>query len=244
MPMTPTGWHPRLLPLYLDYEADLLAGADASAIAAWNNLGPVTSATANLAQSSGGAKPTLKRNISNGHSVARFDGTTDFMTLSYQRPEGACTYAIAFTCKRAFASVSVDQIFELTGASTADVFMLVNSAGYQPYSWKCKSPGAALMVGIADTPDTSPHVLVFSFDGSSASLVTSYAAMLDGVSKTVATSLGAGRGAGDPACINSFNAGGGSFAQVDIARLMYFGAQLTVPQMAAVSKYLTNLYGP
>lgn len=66
--------------LWAKYVADSIGVSDGTGVVQWNNL--QGTASRNLRQSTSAARPTLKTNIVNGHSVVRFDGVQTFMDTS------------------------------------------------------------------------------------------------------------------------------------------------------------------
>ena len=66
--------------LFAKYVADSIGVSDGTGVVQWNNL--QGTASRNLRQSTSAARPTLKTNIVNGHSVVRFDGVQTFMDTS------------------------------------------------------------------------------------------------------------------------------------------------------------------
>lgn len=239
-------WRPEFFSTcILDLNADLIAGADGTAIGTWSNKAPTGSAN-DFTQATGSKQPLLKRNIINGRSTLLFDGANDFMTSSMTVSGAVSRYIVFKFVGTPAASTSWNMLCIKDASGDFDEMFVLNAGGYQPYSFLSKSPASAVAsVGIADALNTSPHVLGVTYNNGAISTPASYTVSLDGVSKTVVASgvIGTPNTATTALGARVVAGVGSSFVSGHYARVLAFSTNLSAPADAAVVKYLRNIYG-
>jgi hypothetical protein len=240
--MFPRGWQPKFIAsLVLDLNADLIAGNDGDAIGTWVNAAPNGSA-GNFTQATGAQQPLLKRNILNGRSVVRFDGSNDCMSSSLAVPGGASApITFYWVFKRITPATGTTLGVIANSGGKGNYTSLLNFSGYSNYL-SVAALAAGSNVGLTDSPDTNFHIWSWTWDGTSNTSTSAYKIYLDNISKTVSSAAGS-LGAIGSSLIGAETGGGGSAINMDLARVLVYAGNHTAQQMTAVNRYLHNLYG-
>lgn len=239
-------WRPEFFgTCILDLNADLVAGADGTAIGTWANQAP-TGAANNFTQATGSKQPVVKRNIIGGRSTLLFDGANTFLTGTLVTTGAISRYVVFKFVGTPAASTSWELLCLKDSTAAFNETFVLNAGGYQPYSFLDKSPTSAVAsVGIADALNTSPHVLGVVYNNGAISTPASYTVSLDGVSKTVVASgaIGTPNTASTAIGARVVAGVGSSFVSGHIARVLVFSTNLSAAADAAVVTYLRGIYG-
>lgn len=212
-------WSPMFLgatALKFFLDADTIAQADNTAVATWT--GKINSKDA--ANATGAEQPTLQTNEINGHSIVRFDGTDDDLTITTHGLNKPCTIATVFKFTGAVATVrvfsSTNMMLTRSGSTNTTVLM---------------SGGSSVQYGTA--ADTAYHIHVLQFAGAGNSTGS-----FDGT----ATSTAAGTGAPSANLVIG-GSGTSVWTAMDMACILGVNGLVSSENIARLEGYLAHRYG-
>jgi hypothetical protein len=190
----------------------------------------------NFAQAVMADQPTVAAGI-NGNATVLFNGTTQFMTSAGQFAVGAKSLAIVFKATSdpgASTFYSMLLLQDTTGACSET--LLVNDAGYEPYTFGVDIGAATPAEGIANALDLNAHGFIWTFNGAT------YTALLDNTPESVVASGDLGY-AGQVTSIGARNNGSFPFAG-QVAEVIVVSRAFTAADEAALHAYFNARYGP
>lgn len=125
--------------------------------------------------------PSLNTSAVNGQPGLALNGSQGLLGSTTFLPSGATSIAIVFKLSTVPTGNFQSLLCLENSSSQFSEVAIVAIGGYSNYSatFASGSPG----VGFTQTPDTNPHALIWTWDGSS-----TYQAYLDNVSQTIGTS--------------------------------------------------------
>lgn len=237
--VNPTGFNPASIAgYYLDYDPDRLAGNDGNLIGTLTDFASGVNATA-----AGSLRATLKKNILNGHAVARFAGAQGYATADIANMNRAFTIFAVVS-----ASAGSDQIIcELSVNSNS------NPTSFLLY----RTSGNSVELAVRNT-DGSPNYSVFDTTGFVTTTPTVISAVCDpslisGEATVWLNGVSAGTrpqdgNNGPGVCVTAplFIGGrsqSGLFLNGDLARLLVYQGALSAADRQYIETNLRGLFG-
>lgn len=219
------------LELWLDCQTELRFGqgyADAAAIGTltdWSDNGY------HATQAVAGAKPTFKTNIINGRPVARFDGTSDFLTST--EPSDTKPFSLFFVLSMA----NLDAVQTVMGSS-------LDTSGYELRIINTSGLTRLTAIDIADAANstTSVPAATWHINGITLSGAGAVAYYLNGATRGTGT-LTNTPGAGQTRVIGRRDPIGLQYFVGDVAEVIIYNSVLSAANHNTVGKYLSYKYG-
>ncbi len=202
------------------FRAEDIAGSDGDAVSSWSNRGTGGAAT----QGTAGNRPLLKRNIWNGKSTVRFDGSNDFLDASGVSLSQPDTIVVVASCGAAGAKNLID------GITTRQAIYVSSSFRHGLYS----GTGSGIDLTLGAVWSASPEVCVAIFNGASST------AWANGTALTTTVSPGANNLSG--LRIGSFNGSAASW-NGDLAEIIGYTGAIGTSDRDALETYLGAYYG-
>ncbi len=185
---------------------------------------------------SGSARPTVNASGINSMQTADFDGVNDMITHPSLHLTGAQTWIFVYK-NDALPSTAQALMGSSNGANLSLIDQII-FGGYQPYSIELDYNSGTL-IGIADSPGTSPQSLAIRYDGGGASTPADYAIARNGVDKTVVASSSTDPGSGWPTGMTlGARPSGLAPLQGKLAAVLAFSRRLTDGELTSMLTYL------
>jgi hypothetical protein len=220
--------------LLCDLDANRETSVDGTAIATLKNWAPTGSA--NDFTAAGTAQPLIKHNVLGGQSAYRSDGVNDIATSNLVAPH------TGYTCIDVFRLLAVPAVGFLSTMNldngSSESFFEVNNGVYQQWSWAVPT-NISVGIGGLILADTSPHLIVRTYNGGAPATAGSWQGFLDGMALGVTASGATGAITGT----HLFGSSNSVFLNMDLARHMVFSGVLTATQIANITEYLRRIYG-
>lgn len=212
------------------YNADSIAGADGSAVSAWNDSSPNGF---NLSQATGSRQPTLRAANVNGHAAVEFDGSADLVqidSVSMSPTTGEWTVFSVFNTDTASQDQMIVNSDNQSGSPRASLFHRIVGSEFRSV------PNAALSVPSGVTIANSTWYV-----GEAWRSATQAQALVNG-SGTAASAL---TGPGEPAiriAVGAYGTDNGIYFDGKIAEVVGYSRALDSTDRGLVRSYLQAKY--
>jgi hypothetical protein len=198
-------------------------------------------------QGAGGQQPTVTANAINGLPAVTFDGVVQFLTSSFLFSGAKTVILVRRLVSLPGASAIFGPYSFKDSAGNFSEALIINTAGYQPYSLAHDFAGLTTSVGDATALDTSWHIAIDTYDGGNNTSPASYVVELDSVPQALVASGVFNRTTTDVgASLGAFSSAGnvGQFyAPIQIAEVIVYDHVLAPDEVVAVQGYLNARYG-
>lgn len=238
--VAPPAWSPSSLTLVAWFRADTYNGSTQ-----WNDGSPNAY---NATLVGAGAAPTLVTGVINGQPVVRFAGGKTFAfagSNTLVTPTTAFTLVLVTKVTLLASSTYNGLIYLRTGASSFLTYLLLDFAGYQPFTiggGNGAASGNGLGIAAYDY-STGFGALTINYDGTNGfNTVAKYSGDKSGAAQTFAANTQPTNTSSGISGIGDFGVAGGGSLVGDIAEIIV-ATSVSVPDAASLRTYLNTRYG-
>lgn len=217
--------------------SDLGISQSGGFLTGWANQGTVGSA-GNAAQATGAARPAYSASGGiNSRASIVYNGSSQFLNWSYA-PASSGAKTVYVIVKLGALPHTGYSVATIATAGLAYSEVILDLSTYQTFSFVADN--GSPMSGLNPTLNTSGHIYMAAYAGSSPSSTASYAMSYDG---TISTTNTSGAYGGTGASAIGARSSGSFFSNADIPEIAVYNRQLNITELGQLHAYAHATWG-